>query len=140
MIISNERLEKNYNIAFSIIENVIGKDRVKEKIRNIEKVGISPNAKRRHGVCKIRGNSCIIEVSKHLFNFEDKEMITTLIHEILHTFKDTKGHGEMWQWYANQITNNTEYKITRTRIKLNICLVLQTVFNNITMLLQIFIK
>lgn len=45
----------------------------------------------------------------------DLEMIDTLIHEILHTFKDTRGHDYKWEYYANKISNNTSYSITRTK-------------------------
>ncbi len=110
-----ERLLKNYDIALGIVNNVIGKEKVKEQMREVIKVGISPRATKRNGCCKRRNNKCIIEVSKKLFSVNDKEMITTLIHEILHTFRDTKRHDYKWTYYANKITNNTEYKITRTR-------------------------
>lgn len=114
MIIDNSRLEKNYNIALGIVKDVIGEDVTKKQMRKVLAVKISPRAKHQLGVCKYKNNACIIEVSKCLFN-DDKEMINTLIHEILHTFKDTKGHNYRWKWYANKISNNTEYKIERTR-------------------------
>lgn len=113
MKIDNSRLEKNYNIALGIVKDVIGEDVTKKQMRKVLAVKISPRAKHRLGVCKYKNNACIIEVSKCLFN-DDKEMINTLIHEILHTFKDTKGHNYRWKWYANKISNNTEYKIERT--------------------------
>lgn len=110
-----QRLMKNYNIALDIVKNVIGEKETKQLMRKVEKIGISPRATSRHGVCKYHNGKCTIEISKKMFNFEDDEMITTLIHEILHTFKDTKGHNYKWKWYANKITNNTKYTITRTR-------------------------
>ena len=112
---SNDLLKQNYNIALSTVKDVIGANRVKEKMREVTEVNVSPRALQRHGCCKYYGNKCVIEVSKHLFNVDNKEMITTLIHEILHTFKDTKGHGEMWQWYAKKISDNTCYHITACR-------------------------
>lgn len=114
MKIDNSRLEKNYNIALDIVKSVIGEDVTKKQMRKVIEVKISPRAKHQLGVCKYKNNACIIEVSKCLFK-DDKEMINTLIHEILHTFKDTKGHNYRWKWYANKISNNTEYKIERTR-------------------------
>lgn len=113
--ISQENLLKYYNIALNVVCNVIGKDVVKKQMRKVIRVGISPRAVRRHGVCKTLNGKCIIEISKHLFDAGEKELITTLIHEILHTFKDTKGHDYKWKWYANKISDITEYKITRTR-------------------------
>jgi len=114
MKITDKRLEKNYNTALNIVYNVIGKNEVKKLMRKVIEVKISPRAVRRLGVCKYENGNCIIEVSKHLFRVDDKEMINTLIHEILHTFKDTKGHNYKWKWYAKRISDNTEYKIERT--------------------------
>lgn len=114
-MIDYERLNKNYDIALSIVKKVIGEDVVKKQMRKVIKVGVSPRATYRHGVCKYKNNGCIIEISKHLFNVDDDEMINVLIHEILHTFKNTDGHKGMWKVYANKISKNTNYKITRTR-------------------------
>lgn len=110
-----EILQRNYKIALGIVYDVIGEKETKRLMRKVVNVGISPRATKRYGVCKTINGECTIEVSKKMFNFDNKEMITTLIHEILHTFKDTKGHNYKWKWYANKITNNTEYTITRTR-------------------------
>ena len=115
MKIENERLKKNYEIALNTIYEVMGKKEVKQQMRKVIDVRISPRAVSRHGVCRYINGGCIIEVSKYLFECSDYEMINTLIHEVLHTFKDAKGHGTMWQWYANQINKNTDYKITRCR-------------------------
>lgn len=114
MKIYDSRLEKNYYIALNIIKNIIGEDVVKKQMRKVLEVKISPRAKHRLGVCKYKKDVCVIEVSKCLFRVDDKEMINVLIHEILHTFKDTDGHNYKWKWYANKISNNTEYKISRT--------------------------
>lgn len=115
MRIDNERLEKNYNTALEIVYTVIGKAEVKKLMRKVVDVKISPRAIRRHGICRYENGNCIIEVSKHLFRTDDNdEMINTLIHEILHTFKDTKGHNYKWKWYARRISDNTKYKIERT--------------------------
>lgn len=114
-MLDKRRLIKNYNIALHTIYDVIGKHEVKKQMRKVIKLDISPRAIKRHGVCKYVKDGCVIEVSKHLFEVNDKEMITTLIHEILHTFKNTKGHNYKWKWYADKISDNTEYKITRTR-------------------------
>lgn len=110
-----ERLKNNYQIALKTVKDVIGTDKVKSLMRPVFSVSISPRAKRRHGCCKYVGNGCIIEVSKHLFQCGDHEMIDTLIHEILHTFKDTRGHDYKWEYYANKISDNTSYSITRTK-------------------------
>lgn len=113
-ISDNERLKRNYNIALNIVYDVIGKTEVEKLMRKVVEVRVSPRAIRRHGLCRYVNDNCIIEVSKHLFRVDDKKMINTLIHEILHTFKDTKGHNYKWKWYAKRISDNTEYKIERT--------------------------
>ena len=115
---NEKKLQIEYQIALEIVKSVIGKEIVEKQMRKVEKVGISPKAIRRNGCCKIRGNKCTIELSKKMFDLGEKERITTLIHEIIHTFKNCKGHNYNWKWYANKITENTEYTITRTR-KLN---------------------
>ena len=114
MVTKEKRLKINYNIALNIVYKVIGKKVTKNKMRPIIKVGISPRAISRYGICKYKDNGCVIEVSKLLFELDDKYMIETLIHEILHTFKDTKGHNYMWKYYANKISKNSEYSIKRT--------------------------
>ena len=57
---------------------------------------------------KINISSWLLEVGS------DKDIKNTIIHEILHTFKDTIGHKAKWQYYARYVNNRTEYNITRT--------------------------
>ena len=114
MIIEDNRLKENYKKALNTIYNIFGEKEIKNKMKPIIKVGISPRAVSRYGICKYKNNGCIIEVSKILFELEDKFMIETLIHEILHTLKDTKGHNYKWKLYADKINRNTDYNIVRT--------------------------
>lgn len=115
-----ERLQRLYENAYKIVINCIGEDRVKEKAKKIIRVEIDKKAKTRNGRCSYRNGSCIIGISDYMFETNDFEIMTTLIHEILHTFKDTKGHDYMWKWYAKQISDNTEYQITRCRTILSV--------------------
>lgn len=70
------------------------------------------NATTRLGQCV---NKSSINISKWLLEIgNDTEIKNTIIHEILHTFKDTKGHGEQWKKYAKIINDFGKYNITRT--------------------------
>ena len=107
-----ERLQKNYRVALQVVREVIGDKRIEDYKNGYDLIKVSPRAVARHGCCRLCPCYSVIEVSKHLFEVEDKYMITTLIHEILHTFKDARGHDAKWKWYAKQISDHTEYTIS----------------------------
>ena len=73
---------------------------------------INYRAKKRLGQCcekqDINISSWLLEIG------DDHDIKNTIIHEILHTFKDTIGHKAKWQYYANYVNNRTDYHITRT--------------------------
>ena len=95
----------------------------KESIRELEEIGlgkmipknlnftINYRAKKRLGQCckkqDINISSWLLEIG------DDHDIKNTIIHEILHTFKDTIGHKAKWQYYANYVNNRTDYHITR---------------------------
>lgn len=110
-----ERLKRLYNNAYNIVKECIGEDVVNQKARKVIAVEIDKKAKTRHGQCRYKHGECVIGISDYMFETNDYEIITTLIHEILHTFTDTRGHDYKWQWYANKINKQTEYNITRCR-------------------------
>ena len=96
----------------------------KESIRELEEIGlgdklksdikytINYKAKERLGQCC---NKNSINISSWLLEIGgDHDIKNTIIHEILHTFKDTIGHKAKWQYYANYVNNRTDYHITRT--------------------------
>ena len=96
----------------------------KESIRELEDIGlgkmipknlnftINYRAKQRLGQCCEKQN---INISSWLLEIGgDHDIKNTIIHEILHTFKDTIGHKAKWQYYANYVNNRTDYHITRT--------------------------
>ena len=96
----------------------------KESIRELEEIGlgkmipknlnftINYRAKKRLGQCcekqDINISSWLLEIG------DDHDIKNTIIHEILHTFEDTIGHKEKWQYYARYVNNRTDYHITRT--------------------------
>lgn len=96
----------------------------KESIRELEDIGlgkmipknlnftINYKAKRRLGQCVDKRD---IDISSWLLEIGlDHDIKNTIIHEILHTFKDTIGHKARWQYYAGYVNNRTDYHITRT--------------------------
>lgn len=81
------------------------------KISNKHRTYTVSNARRRLGQCC---NKKDINISKWLLEIaSDKEIKNTIIHEILHTFDDTKGHNARWQHYARLVNNYGVYNITR---------------------------
>ena len=84
-----------------------------ESIKELEDIGlgkmipknlnftINYKAKNRLGQCVKKRD---INISSWLLEIGlDHDIKNTIIHEILHTFKDTKGHGEQWKKYAKII-------------------------------------
>lgn len=96
----------------------------KESIKELEDIGlgkmipknlhftINYKAKNRLGQCVDKRD---INISSWLLEIGlDHDIKNTIIHEILHTFKDTIGHKAKWQYYAGYVNNRTDYHITRT--------------------------
>ena len=82
-----------------------------EKLKNNNISFTISNAKRRLGQCV---DKKYINISKWLLEIaSDKEIKNTIIHEIIHTFEDTKGHNYKWKQYANKVNSFGVYNITR---------------------------
>ena len=83
-----------------------------DKLKSDIKYTINYRAKKRLGQCckkqDINISSWLLEIG------DDHDIKNTIIHEILHTFEDTIGHKEKWQYYARYVNNRTDYHITRT--------------------------
>lgn len=72
---------------------------------------INYRAKHRFGQCR---NKKDINISSWLLEVgTDEDIKNTIIHEILHTFDDTKGHNAKWKYYANYVSRRTNYDISR---------------------------
>lgn len=117
------KLEKIYNSAMQIL-----KDNQKELLkysdikclskamRKVIEVKINSKATSRRGCMKRRGsNEAIIEISEYMLALPENEILTTMVHELLHCFKDSKGHTGEWLWRANKLKQITGLNITRTR-------------------------
>lgn len=109
-------------------ENKKVNELLKKAIILVESIGITPGkivsevkintrAKTMFGRCnrKMKNGSYEfqIEVSKFLLESESGTM-NTLIHEVLHTCKGCFNHGKVWTAYANKVTRELGYTITRT--------------------------
>lgn len=68
------------------------------------------NAKSRYGRCT---NKNIIEISKWVFELNEKDIKNTIVHELLHTIKGTNGHCRKWKYYAMLMNNKYNYDISR---------------------------
>lgn len=83
-----------------------------DKLKSDIEYTINYKAKKRLGQCckkqDINISSWLLEIG------DDHDIKNTIIHEILHTFEDTIGHKEKWQYYARYVNNRTDYHITRT--------------------------
>ena len=72
---------------------------------------VNKRAKKRLGQCCNKKN---INISSWLLEIGiDKDIKNTIIHEILHTFDDTKGHDYKWKYYASYVNKRTNYNISR---------------------------
>jgi len=55
-----------------------------------------------------------IRVSERLLTTDEHSIKTTIIHELLHTVPGGHGHRGNWKRYAEYVSSNTNYNITRT--------------------------
>lgn len=75
-------------------------------------VRINSRAKRRLGCCFYRDGVYTIEVSSRLL--ERPELLRqTLAHELLHTCRGCRNHGEQWKAYAQAVNQAFGMKIER---------------------------
>lgn len=101
---------------------------LQEGIKLVESIGIKPGkinpevvvnkrAINRFGLCTKKyndGYDYIIEINYRLLEGNKESAMETMIHEILHTCKGCMNHGKTWTAYANKVTRELGYKITRT--------------------------
>lgn len=119
MIIENRKLMEYYEKAIEIVKNIIGKEEYDDYAYKVKWLGIN-KITQRLGICKRRIDYkngeiyCEIEVNKELFELGGEKLLIVLIHEILHTFSNTRKHDKQWQYYAKQISDNSSYTIIGT--------------------------
>lgn len=76
---------------------------------------VNYNAKKRLGQCVNEGlNYRTINISYWLLaRFSDKDIKNTIMHELLHCYKECRGHDYMWKHYASIVNRKLGYNITR---------------------------
>lgn len=83
-----------------------------EKITNIS---LNTRAKRCWGQCRHLPNGKYeININADLVNQSEDGTLNTVIHELLHTLKDTRKHDTNWNRYASIIYNKYGIDIKRT--------------------------
>lgn len=84
---------------------------------NITEWKINRRSKERWGMCTKKPNGeCIIQISARLLeddNISEKACKDTIIHEILHSCPECKGHTGKWKEYALLMNRTYGYNIKR---------------------------
>ena len=78
-------------------------------------VTVNARAKRRLGCCIYREGVFHIEISDRLLSDDKREQLEeTLVHELLHTCYGCQNHGKRWKSYAEKVSGQFGYRVTRT--------------------------
>lgn len=85
---------------------------------NIVDVSINTRAKSRFGQCRYNRvmGTYTINISRFILNddIDDKAVMETIIHEILHTVEGCMNHGKKWKSLGKIVEREFGYCITRT--------------------------
>lgn len=75
----------------------------------------------RYGFCKKNTvksasgqKSCDFTIAINKYILNDKDIATTVIHELLHTVDGAQNHQKTWRKWAQYVNANTQYTISRT--------------------------
>lgn len=83
--------------------------------RNIDPhVRVNRRAVTRFGCCAKQGERYVIELSERLLWAPEAACMQTLAHEVLHTCRGCRDHGERWKEYAARMNAAYGYHISRT--------------------------
>ena len=83
---------------------------------DIKWIKVNPRLTSSWGYCKrLKTGGYEINIAKFLVDphTEEDGLMTTVIHELLHSCPKCMCHTGMWKVYANRVTNNTKYNIER---------------------------
>lgn len=81
--------------------------------RIVPEVKVNTRAKKRLGCCILQSYVYTIEISQ--FVLSDEQLLReTMAHELLHTCKSCRNHGERWKQYAAIVNKELGYNISRT--------------------------
>lgn len=118
----DKELQKIYNDALDILyRNIEELDyeeaSLEDAMYDINTITVNHRCKSRRGCCKNMHSiwGCDIEISGYMLDYPEKEILTTMVHELLHAFKDSRGHKGMWKIRAMRLSRVTGLQIQRTR-------------------------
>ena len=77
-------------------------------------VVLNSRATGRFGCCVRKNGRFTIELSSRLLGAEEKAVMQTLAHEVLHTCYGCANHGARWKGYAARMNAAYGYEIART--------------------------
>lgn len=77
-------------------------------------VVLNGRATGRFGCCVRRDGVFSIELSRRMLGAEEKAVMQTLAHEVLHTCWGCSNHGARWKGYAGRMNAAYGYEIART--------------------------
>lgn len=123
MVVIDKELQEIYSEAMGIIEahkEILLKyndtTSVKKAMYNIERVFVNDRVSSRRGCMRhTKLDTVEIEISGYMLKYPDKEVLTTMVHELLHCFRDSRGHKGQWKWRAHILKESTGLNITRCR-------------------------
>lgn len=91
----DKRLKKVYEEADSILKECLP---LSEGLRkDVEKVLVDSRKTSRNGICRFKDGKCTIEINEYMLKIPYEYLLRTMLHELLHTYVDSKGHGGMWK-------------------------------------------
>ena len=77
-------------------------------------VALNSRATGRFGCCVRKNGGFTIELSSRLLGAEERAVMQTLAHEVLHTCRGCSNHGARWKGYAARMNAAYGYDIART--------------------------
>lgn len=73
------------------------------------------NSRKKYGICRHYGDGFYqICLSKYTLGSSPKSIMSTILHELLHTCEDCDNHGLIWKRYAKRVNRHYNYDIRRT--------------------------
>lgn len=79
----------------------------------VEEVFINKRPRKRFGCCHYKDGKFLIEISEFILKCSEDKIRSVLAHELLHTCKGCRNHGELWKVYANRMNVAYGYRIKR---------------------------
>ena len=109
MTINRDQTDLNNLLAKAIQE-------VKEqgiKPGNIDPTLYVSNAAKEFGRCTHTGSNFEIRISKYIMNNPEKDLMQTIVHEVLHSVAGCMNHGPQWKKVADIMNEAKGYNISR---------------------------